>query len=104
MVTARQGSQYDEEDPWYTYFTPTQTMHPALQMVKPLPNHVDERLCTLEDKFKSMEVHDTNGIDVVNMCLVNGLVIPPKFKVPDFEKYMGVSCPRTHLQKNGCIF
>jgi hypothetical protein len=31
------------------------------------------------------------------MCLVPDLVLPPKFKVPEFEKYMGLSCPKNHL-------
>ena len=26
-----------------------------------------------------------------------GVVIPPKFKVPEFDKYKGTSCPETHL-------
>jgi len=25
------------------------------------------------------------------------IVIPPKFKVPEFEKYKGASCPQNHL-------
>ena len=32
------------------------------------------------------------------MCLVSDLVIPLKFKMPYFEKYKGVSCPKTHLK------
>lgn len=32
------------------------------------------------------------------MCLVLGVVIPAKFKVPDFEKYKGESDPRTHIR------
>ncbi|MCI65042.1 gag-protease polyprotein, partial [Trifolium medium] len=36
-------------------------------------------------------------LDLANMCLVPDLVFPPKFKVPDFEKYKGLSCPKSHL-------
>lgn len=32
------------------------------------------------------------------MCLVPDVVIPPKFKVSDFEKYKGLNCPRNHLR------
>ncbi|MCH86722.1 hypothetical protein A2U01_0007582 [Trifolium medium] len=35
--------------------------------------------------------------DLANMCLVPDLVLPQKFKVPDFEKYKGLSCPKSHL-------
>ena len=35
--------------------------------------------------------------DTIGLCLVSDVVIPPKFKVHDFEKYKGVSCPKNHL-------
>jgi len=35
--------------------------------------------------------------DAAGLCLVPGVVIPPKFKVPDFEKYKGTTCPKSHL-------
>ncbi|XP_050889775.1 uncharacterized protein LOC127095074 [Lathyrus oleraceus] len=31
------------------------------------------------------------------MCLVPGLVMPAKFKAPEFEKYRGDGCPKHHL-------
>ena len=31
-------------------------------------------------------------------CLVPNIVIPPKFKVPDFDKYKGATCPKNHLK------
>lgn len=57
-----------------------------------------ERLSTLEEKFKSLEVHSTSGLDVVDMCLVPRLVIPQILKVPNFDKYKGVICPHNHLR------
>jgi len=35
--------------------------------------------------------------DVAGLCLVPDVVIPPKFKVPEFEKYKGATCPKSHL-------
>jgi hypothetical protein len=32
-----------------------------------------------------------------NLCLVANVKIPHKFKVPDFEKYKGNICPKSHL-------
>lgn len=61
----------------------------ALQIVHvivPLHNPAVERLRALEEKFKAMEAHNTPGLDVVDMCLVPGLVIPQKLKVPEFDK------------------
>ena len=35
---------------------------------------------------------------MTELCLVPDVVIPPKFKVPDFEKYKGTTCPKNHLK------
>jgi len=35
--------------------------------------------------------------DAVGLCLVPDVVIPPKFKVLEFEKYKGATCPKSHL-------
>lgn len=63
--SARQGSIYDEEDPWNAYFMLPQ-MAPDVGV---LPDPAVERLHTMEEKFKAMKFHNTSGIDVVDMCL-----------------------------------
>jgi len=35
--------------------------------------------------------------DAVGLCLVSDVIIPPKFKVHEFEKYKGTLCPKNHL-------
>lgn len=69
-----------------------------MQVVEPHIDKVDERICTLKEKLKTIEGHETHGLDAFNMCLMSGLVIPPKFKVPYFERYKGINCPKTHLR------
>ena len=32
------------------------------------------------------------------LYLVPDIVIPSKFKVPDFDKYKGTTCPKNHLK------
>lgn len=71
-------------------------------VVGTLPDLIVEMLCTLEEKFKAMEVHSTSGLDVMDICLVSGLVIPKKFKVLEFDKYKGVICLCTHLATYCC--
>src|SRR4051812_45521324 len=44
-----------------------------------------------------MEGADYFGVAAENMCLVSDLVMPSKFKTPEFEKYKGYTCPRSHL-------
>ena len=36
--------------------------------------------------------------DIAELCLIPDVVIPPKFKVPDFDKYKGTTCPKNHLK------
>ena len=45
-----------------------------------------------------MEGYDVFDVGALEMCLVPDVVIPPKFKTPDFEKYKGLTCPRNHLR------
>ena len=45
-----------------------------------------------------MEVQRVYGLDFEELGLVSGIVIPPKFKVPLFAKYDGLSCPEMHLR------
>ena len=35
---------------------------------------------------------------MMDLCLVPDVVIPPKFKVPDFDRYKGTTCPKNHLK------
>src|ERR1051325_8972950 len=52
----------------------------------------------LAEQVRELRGKNVVSMSVVDMCLVPDVVIPPKFKVPDFEKYKGVSCPDTHLR------
>src|SRR3954464_7814626 len=52
----------------------------------------------LEERMKAMEGYDVFNVDTYEMSLVPDLTIPHKFKIPDFEKYKGLSCPRNHLR------
>ncbi|RDX70460.1 hypothetical protein CR513_50295, partial [Mucuna pruriens] len=37
------------------------------------------------------------GSNVADLCLVFNAMIPPKFKVLEFDKYRGNTCLRNHL-------
>jgi hypothetical protein len=43
-------------------------------------------------------IHLYDPIKAAEMCLVPNVVIPKKFRVPEFVKYMGTQCPITHLK------
>jgi len=56
------------------------------------------KLEILEERLRMIEgANSCEFGDVAGLCLVPDVVIPPKFKVPDFEKYKGVTCPKSHL-------
>jgi len=35
---------------------------------------------------------------MTDLCLVPDVVIPPKFKVLDFDRYKGTTCPKNHIK------
>jgi len=55
-------------------------------------------LSMLEERLKAVEgAQHYRAMNAVDITLVPGIVIPPKFKVPDFEKCNGTRCPQEHL-------
>lgn len=52
----------------------------------PPVNKVEKKVRAIEDKLKAMEGSNAIGLDATEMCLVPGVVIPAKFKVPYLEK------------------
>ena len=58
-----------------------------------------EKLDLIEDRLRAIEgIGDYPFADMAELCLVLDVVIPPKFKVPDFDKYKGTTCPKNHLK------
>jgi len=56
------------------------------------------KLEILEERLRAIEGNKSYGFgDVVGLSLVPDVVIPHKFKVPDFEKYRGTTCPKSHI-------
>ncbi|XP_050915072.1 uncharacterized protein LOC127130033 [Lathyrus oleraceus] len=87
---AHYGSEIGD-DPYEAFYVPD---HPK---PKTLPDPSADRLRALEKKVKAIEGNNIFGASNMNMRLVSNLVIPAKFKTPDFEKYQGQTCPRSHL-------
>ena len=53
----------------------------------------------LEERLRIVEgEHDSSLSNIVNLRLMNDVVIPHKFKVPEFEKYRGTTCPKSHVK------
>jgi len=53
----------------------------------------------LEERIRAVEGnHLCDLVKAINMCLVPNIVIPKKFRVPEFIKFTGAQCPVTHLK------
>ncbi|XP_058732626.1 uncharacterized protein LOC131604182 [Vicia villosa] len=61
------------------------------------PHDAERMFRGLEERMRAMEGQGL-GMDISDLGLVPGVRVPPKFKVPDFEKYKGNTCPKTHVR------
>ena len=53
----------------------------------------------MEERLRATKGGGNYGFaDMAELFLVPNVVIPPKFKVPDFDKYKGTTCPKNHLK------
>ena len=61
-------------------------------------NEAQRKLELIEECLRMVEGTYAYGlVDASKMSLVPDLVLPPKFKVPTFDKYDGTKCPSAHL-------
>ncbi|XP_016748589.1 uncharacterized protein [Gossypium hirsutum] len=59
---------------------------------------LEERCRWLEEKFKALESADGHhGVYAKDLSLVPDLVLPHKFKMPEFKKYNGTTFPEAHI-------
>ena len=57
-----------------------------------------DKLEVLGKRLRAIEGRSSHEFgDAVGLCLVPDVIIPPKFKGSDFEKYKGTTCPKSHL-------
>ena len=61
-------------------------------------HEAQEKYRSLEERLKAIEGTEAfSALSTKEHSLVPNLVLPPKFKVSDFEKYDGTRCPKAHL-------
>ena len=57
-------------------------------------DHLEERLRVIEGGG------DYAFANLEELFLVPNIITPPKFKVPDYDKYKWTTCPKNHLRMN----
>ena len=61
-------------------------------------NEAQRKLELIKEHLRMVEGSDVYSlVDASKMSLASDLVLPPKFKVPTFDKYDGIKCPWAHL-------
>ena len=67
-------------------------------MMQPNSNETQQKVNLVEEKLKAIEGNSSiKGMDTIELSLVPNVVIPYKFKMPDFVKYNRASCPKAHM-------
>ncbi|RDY11348.1 hypothetical protein CR513_04005, partial [Mucuna pruriens] len=57
----------------------------------------EEKWQSLEERLHVVEGRDRYWLEAVDLCLVSNVELPIDFKTPEFDKYIGSSCPKVHL-------
>jgi hypothetical protein len=58
-----------------------------------------DKWTALEERLKAVEGNDLfDPIRAAEVCLVPNILIPKKFRVPEFVKYTRMECLKTHLR------
>jgi hypothetical protein len=64
-------------------------------------DEMKDQFLELRKELKTLRGKDLFGKSAAELCLVPNVKIPIKFKVPDFEKYTGNTCPLSQLVMYG---
>ncbi|XP_050895690.1 uncharacterized protein LOC127102354 [Lathyrus oleraceus] len=90
------GSRAGTEDHDGDFFMPRNES--VCEPFGPPQTELERKLKMMYERVRAIESPNTFGLEAADMCLVLGVKIPVKFKVPTFEKYYGTTCPKTHIR------
>ncbi|XP_058741175.1 uncharacterized protein LOC131613532 [Vicia villosa] len=57
----------------------------------------EDQFIEMQKEIKALRGKDLFGKEVNDLCLVPNVRVPTKFRLPEFEKYKGNSCPHSQL-------
>ena len=62
--------------------------------------NTQQKVNLIEERLKVIEGNNSiKGMGAIELSLIPYVVISHKFKMPDFVKYNGSSCPRAHMTR-----
>ena len=66
--------------------------------MQPESLETQQKVCLIENRSKAIEGNSSiKGMDAFKLNLVLYVVIPNKFKTPNFVKYNGTTCSKAHM-------
>ncbi|XP_077252321.1 uncharacterized protein LOC143891664 [Tasmannia lanceolata] len=68
------------------------------EMYEKFEREMSEKLGKLAQEMEHMKVQGPKKFDVLELMLSSAVALPPNFKVPDYDKYDGTGCPRSHMR------
>ena len=67
-------------------------------MMQPEQGDTQQKVSLIEERLKSIKGNSSiKGMDAIELSLFLYVIIPHKFKMPDFVKYNGSTCSRAHM-------
>ena len=79
------------------YFMPP-VNHKMTRVIEGVPTTCsNEQLQMLEERLKAIEGSNYGMVEAADLCSIPDVIIHPKFKAPEFDKYKGTSCPKSRL-------
>ncbi|XP_077231501.1 uncharacterized protein LOC143864463 [Tasmannia lanceolata] len=58
---------------------------------------IADRMDRLAQEMENIKFQGPKKLNMADFMIYPGVTLPPRFKVPDMDKYDGTGCPRSHL-------
>ncbi|XP_077226319.1 uncharacterized protein LOC143859523 [Tasmannia lanceolata] len=58
---------------------------------------ITDRMDKLAQEMENIKFEGPKKLNMTDFMIYPGVTLPPRFKVPDMDKYDGTGCPRSHL-------
>ncbi|RHN54409.1 putative retrotransposon gag domain, aspartic peptidase domain-containing protein [Medicago truncatula] len=74
------------------------TQHRSIPVTKTMEEMMEELAKELRHEIQANR-GNADSVKTQDLCLVSKVDVPKKFKIPDFDRYNGLTCPQNHIIK-----